>query len=624
MITILYQGYLRGDGKHAATKIKGAKLLAWQTVRRDDSIVGVLADDTIMVDVDTKAQAYQLQNILEAQGVAFSAIETHHGMHFYFTGYELTSNHIGWYTPIGIKADFKLGIKSTADPLKIDGVMRPWVVKAAKQDPLPKWLVPINNHDNYIETLSTGERNQKLFNYILTLQKADLSRDEIRQTVHIINDFILDKSLPKREIDTILRDEAFLKETFYSKKGAFLHDKFSKFLINEHHIIQIYGVLHVYKDGVYSDDQADVERVMLQHIPGLTRARRLEVLSYLQLKAPPKQPAPVKYVAVQNGLFNLDTWQLQEFDPSIIVKNKIPVKYVPDAYYEITDRTLNKITVGNQQLRKVLDEIFGYVLLRRNELGKAFILTGDGSNGKSSYLKLVKAFVGADNTTSLDLKELGQRFKSAQLLGKLANIGDDISNEYIKDNSEFKKLVTGETLNVERKGKDPFDFNNYAKLIFSANQMPRINDSSHGLTRRLMFIPFNATFTPDDADYDPFINDKLLSEQSLQYVLQLALVGLKRLLKRHQFTSAQAVEDKAKEYEELNNPIIMYLRAERPKLDNELVKDCYVEYSMWCNDNGFRAMAQRSFTREITLREKLTTKTRRVKGERKQIFVMDT
>lgn len=213
------------------------------------------------------------------------------------------------------------------------------------------------------------------------------------------------------------------------------------------------------------------------------------------------------------------------------------------------------------------------------------------------------------------------RFKTAELFGKLANIGDDISNEFIRDNSEFKKLTTGETINVERKGRDPFDFNNYAKLVFSANKMPRINDTSNGLTRRLMFIPFNAHFTPQDDDFDPFITDKLLSEVSMQYVLQLGLKGLKGLLEAHHFTSSKAVDREAEKYAELNNPIIAYLREEDPKLINESTKEAYVGYNTWCVDNGYKSVSQIAFSREVSKLKGLTTKNQRIDGKQRKVFI---
>ena len=595
--------------------------MKFETVRKEQSYIGVLDDDYICVDIDNEPDSKKFLHMVDSLNIGCSVLQTDHGMHFYFQGYDLKTNKIGWYTPIGIKADFKLGIKNTADPLRIDGRSRHWLRQVEDYDELPKWLYPTSNHRNHLDGLQEGDgRNQKLFNYILTLQGLGMSRDEIRKTIKLINDYILAEPLPDKEVNTILRDDSFLKESFFIK-NTFLHDKFAKFLINEHHIIKLTNVLHIYKDGVYSDDVADIEKVMIKHISSLNRARRQEVLAYLQLQAPDRELADVKYIAVKNGIYNLDTGKLQDFDPAIIIKNKVPVNYTPGAYYDVTDHTLSKIANSEKNLRLILEEIFGYVLFRRNELGKAFILTGNGSNGKSSYLKIVRQLVGADNTSSLDLKELNQRFKTAELFGKLANIGDDISNEYIKSDSEFKKLVTGEAINVERKSKDPFDFTNYAKLVFSANKMPRINDNSDGLSRRLLFIPFKAKFSPSDADFDPFITDKLLSDQSMEYVLQLGIKGLKRLLKNHKFTTSKTVNAEADKYAEINNPIIAYLREEEPKFINEVVKDTYVAYTAWCALNGYKAVGQGAFSRSINSFKDLTTKLQRINGDRKRIFV---
>ncbi|MGQ0455163.1 DNA primase, partial [Bacillus sp. SS-TM] len=139
----------------------------------------------------------------------------------------------------------------------------------------------------------------------------------------------------------------FMKESFYIK-GAFQHEKFGDFLINEHHICKITNILHIYKDGVYSDKQEDIEEAMIKHIPALKRMQRQETLAYLQLKAKHKNFASTKYVVVKNGVFNLETWQLEDFTPEIITRNKIPVAYISGAYYQVTDKTLNKIAVNDK------------------------------------------------------------------------------------------------------------------------------------------------------------------------------------------------------------------------------------------------------------------------------------
>ncbi|PFN88305.1 DNA primase family protein [Bacillus thuringiensis] len=620
----MYKGYLKGNGKHAASKFKdGAKLLSYHTARKEDSFVGILDDEYIMVDVDDIAEAETLLDIIEDKNINCSVLETTNGMHFYFKGYDITANKIKWFSNIGILCDYKLGIKNTADPLKIDGKTRKWLRKCTDHDSLPSWLYPYNKKNPNLTKMGEGDgRNDKLFTYILKLQSQGMAKNDIKETISIINNYILEEPVTQGELNVILRDEAFMKESFYIK-GSFQHEKFGDFLINEHHICKVTNVLHIYKEGVYSDKQEDIEEAMIRHIPALKRMQRQETIAYLQLKAKHKNFASTKYVVVKNGVFNLETWQLEDFTPEIITRNKIPVAYIPGAYYEVTDKTFNKIAVNDKKIRAILEEILGYILFRRNEFAATFILTGDGSNGKSSYLKIIRKLIGSDNASSLDLNELDQRFKTAELFGKLANIGDDIGKGYIKESSIFKKLSTGETLNVERKGKDPFDFTNYAKLIFSANEMPRINDFSDGLGRRLQIVPFKAKFTPNDDDYDPFITDKLLSDESMQYVLNLALKSLKRLLVEKKFTKSKAVEAELIKYQEENNPIISFVNNEDVELERAVVGDVYLQYKVYCAENGFQSVSNVNFSKQVTQLFGYKSHVQKVDGKSKRIFISE-
>lgn len=613
---------MRGNGKHAATSFKnGENLIAYHTARKYDSFVGVLEDDYIMVDIDDMDDADIIFEILEDKEISFSALETDNGMHFYFKGYDLPANRIKWYSNIGVLADYKLGSRNTVDPLRINGKTRKWLKRSNEPDALPQFLYPMSRKDPGLTSMRDGDgRNDKLFTYILKLQSQGMAKNDIKETITIINDYILKEPVSKRELNTILRDEAFMKQSFFIK-NSFQHQKFGDFLINEHHIIKITNILHIYKDGVYSDNQQDIEAAMIKHIPNLKRMQRQETLAYLQLKAEEKEFSPAKYIVVENGVFNLDTWELEEHSPNIITRNKIPVPYVPGAYYEVTDKTLDKIAVNDKKVRMLLEEILGYVLFRRNEYAAMFILTGDGSNGKSSFLDMLRKFVGSENTSALDLNELDHRFKTAELFGKLVNIGDDIDKSYIKSTGTLKKLATGNAVNVERKGRDPFDLVSYAKLIFSANEMPRINDYTDGLNRRLQIVPFKAKFTPDDPDYDPFITDKLLSDESMQYILNLALNALKRLLKNNRFTRSKAIEKEMEMYMEENNPIISFVNNEGIEFDRRPVKNVYEEYRIYCNENGFQAVSNVTFGRQIRKLYGYTSKQQRVDGENVRIYV---
>lgn len=580
-----------------------------------------LKPGTVMVDIDDMDLAKKVKKIIETLKTNCIIIQTTSGMHFHFQNTNIRTNKQHFYTPIGIKTETKFAHQNVVTPIKLAGKTRKIVYETNTLDKLPVWLMPLGKKFNTdFSKLEEGDgRNDTLFSYILTLQQQGMTKNEIREVIRVINQFILKDPVKDKELDVILRDKAFLKESFY-EKGKLQYEKLALYLIREHHVVKINDTLHIYKEGYYTYDSDEIERVMLQYIVNSTRSPRSEVLRYLELRAPSVRMESPTLISLQNGVLNLETKLLMEFNPDYKIKNKVPVAYNPSAYDETLDKTLNKICCNDEKLRSLIEEMIGYTIFRRNELGKCFILTGSGANGKSTLLDVIKRLIGKENISSVALNELNDRFRTFQLEGKLVNIGDDISNSYIEDNSTFKKLVTGETVNVERKGKDPFDFENYSKLIFSANDLPRINDLSDGLKRRIIFIPFNAKFSKKDGDYDPFIIDKLMKDEALEYLLKLALEGLNRVLYNREFTSSKAVEETWQEYEKKNNPIIQFI--EEGKIENESTKDVYLQYQTYCNENGLKYLSRIAFSREIC-RNGFLTKQSKVNGKRISIFIKE-
>ena len=613
----MFKGYIPTKNKKPIESVRGRKdFYSLADVRNLNEYGGVLDDPYIMVDVDEAEEADILYSIVKDLKLRCNVIQTSRGKHFYFLNTDVQRNSIHKHTAIGITVDIKLGSRNTVVPLKKDGVVRDWLQNYDELDSLPRWLQALDYEVNFTELESGDGRNQKLFNYILTLQSQGFTKDEIRETIRVINNHVLKEPLEQDEIETILRDEAFAKPTFFIK-GRLAHETFATFLKVEHHAIKINGTVHIYDNGVYVTGASEIEKIMIKYIPGLTKSKRAEVLSYLELITEDKHLSKSSHIVCSNGLLDIETLKVEEFNPNYISKNKIPISYNPIAYSEVTDHTLEKICCHDKELRLLVEEMIGYCLLRRNELGKAFILTGMGSNGKSTLLEVIKSLLGCDNVSSIGLDELNERFKTAELFGKLANIGDDISNNYIQDNSTFKKLVTGETVNVERKGRDPFDFTNYSKLIFSANEIPRINDTSNGLMRRLVIVPFNAKFKKTDSDFDPFIKDKLLSQTSLEYILNIAIAGLKRVLKNRGFTEVAAVTVELEEYQRVNNPMLTFL--EEHKIEDECNTDVYRKYSNWCSMNRLKPLSNIQFGREIT-KYGYKTRTTKVDGKTIRMF----
>lgn len=622
----LFRGYVETKDKKSVEKFKGrTDFKTYDQVKLLPEFAGILADQTILVDVDDYEQSEILMNIVEDLQLRCRVYETTRGKHFLFQNNGVTTCKTHSKVACGLTVDMKIGTKNTYEVLKYNGVNRKIIYDIfddEEYEELPRWLLPIKTSIDFSEMQEGDGRNQKLFNYILCLQSYDFTVDEARETIRLINKYVLKEPLPDDELETILRDDAFSKPTFFQDK-TFLFDKFAVYLKNNNNIIKIDQQLHVYKNGIYAGGTTSIEGEMIKIIPRLKRAYRAEVLAYIDVLIDQNTPmSPSNYIAFRNGIYDITDDSFMDFSPDKVIVNKIDWDYDPAAYSEICDKTLNKLACNDPQIRALLEEVIGYTFYRRNELRKAFILTGDKANGKSTYLDMIKTMLGDGNTCALDLNELGDRFKTAELFGKLANIGDDIGDEFIPNPAVFKKLTSGDRLNAERKGQDPFDFNSYAKLLFSANNIPRIKDKSGAVLDRLIIIPFNATFSANDPDYDPYIKYKLRSEESMRYLVKIGLEGLKRVLEHRRFTLCTKVQQQLKEYEEQNNPIILFFNElDSTSVINEPTKDVYQRYQEFCIVNSFQPMSNIEFSKQIKKHFGLEITDKKIDGKKYRIFV---
>lgn len=627
---IFYRGFVPTKNKKCTMAFKNKTADDFLSIEEVDKLkeyAGILADDTVLIDLDNKNEAEILLKIVEEKNILCRVYATSRGMHFLFRrGSVFDSCGTHKKTAIGLTADIKTGNKSSYEVLKYNGKKRAVLYDILPEENYqiaPKWLTAVNVKDISFLDMSTGDgRNQALFNYILTLQSNGFSNSEIKETIRIINEYVLNEPLDEKEIDSILRDDAFKMPAFY-QKGVFLFNKFASWLKNEAHVIRINGNLHIYDNGVYVSGKQAIMRQMIKYIPNLKAEQRKEVYAYLELIVDNKDHLDnSNYIAFKNGVYDLINDELLDFSPDIIVTNKINFDYVENAESSLLNKTLNKISCNDKSIRALLEEMAGYCLFRRNELRKCFILIGDKKNGKSTFLDLILHMLGEDNISALDLAELSEKFKNAELVGKLANIGDDIGDEFIKNPSVFKKVVSGDRITVERKGVDPFQFNNYAKLLFSANNIPRIKDKSGAVLDRIIIVPFNATFDKNAPDFDPFIKYKLRRPDVIEALIQLALDGLTRVLQNQAFTTCDAIQRELEEYEENNNPIVLYFKeAGAEGIINQTTSGCYRRYREFCISNNFTPMSQIEFSKTVKKAFNCEIEEQRINGKRVRVFI---
>lgn len=603
-----FRGYVRVKGKTPLDKFKNADVLTLEEVESAPEYAGVLAPETVLIDVDDTESAKKLLNIIEAEDIRCQVRKTTRGYHFFFKN-DGTWDKCGGgkQLAIGIKADIKVGVTNSIAVVKKDGSLRPIVYDIYEDEDYqapPFWLKIVHSKIE-VEDVKEGEgRNEKLFRYIMPLQSAGLTKEEIRETLRIVNQYMLKEPLSKSEFETVTRDEAFetkLVPNFFEGK-AFQFDEFAKYLIRELHVKRINGALHIYKDGVYVDGYRELEGAMLEIIPTLSAQKCTEVLKYLEVIVRNDTPqADAHLVAFKNGVLDVITGKLVGFSPNVVITNQIPWDYRAGAKCDLVDSTISKLACGDKQIIALLEEMAGYCFFRRNELRKAFILTGEKGNGKSTYISMIMTMLGEENTSALDLKELGDRFKTAEIFRKLANLGDDIGDDFIGDTAVFKKLVSGDRVTAEKKGQDPFAFSNYAKMIFSANTLPRVKDRTGAVIDRLIIIPFNAKFSKSDPDYRPFIKYELCQRDAVERLIALGIQGLRRVLEHNAFTDSDQVKRELAEYNEMNNPILGFFKeiGGAEELCRESVAYWYGKYHEFCLANQINSLSKIEFGRQV-------------------------
>lgn len=625
----LYKGYIKSKGKAAIEPFKGkSKFRTYDEVKDLDGFAGVLADDTILIDIDDTEQSEIMMNIVEGMQLDCKVYQTSRGRHFLFKNTKVARNRTHVPLAIGLTADIKCGSRTSYEIIKIDGEERfcEWDVEpGVDYQELPKWMFPVKANVDFLNMEAGDGRNDALFTYILTLTANDFSVEETREAIRILNQYVFKNPLSDEELEVILRDEAFQKPVFFMG-STFLFDKFAVFMKNQEHVIKVNGQLHIFRDGIYVNGYKQIESEMIKHIPNLKKTQRREVLDYMELIVEERSAADARYIAFNNGVLDIVTMDLLPFSSELVITNKIPWNYVPGAYNELADKTLNKLACGDVIIRALLEECIGYCFYRRNEMGKAFILTGDKNNGKSTFLDVLKHIMSDENISALDLKELGDRFNTSMMFGKLANIGDDIGDDFLQGSqvSIFKKIVTGNRIKAERKGQDPFEFNPYIKLLFAANDIPRMKDKTGAVLRRLVIIPFNATFTKDDPDYRPYIKYELIQQDSIEYLIQLGVAGLKRILENNEFTKSEQVQKQLDEYETENNPIVAFIaEVGIGGIENQLTSDVFKRYQVFCSDNNMNPMSNIVFSKQINKRLGFRVMQKKINNRNCKIFVKE-
>jgi len=307
----------------------------------------------------------------------------------------------------------------------------------------------------------------------------------------------------------------------------------------------------------------------------------------------------------------------------------LPVEYNPDAECPTFLKFLKEV-LPDERDRLTIQEIFGSFLYRL-PVDRAFFFFGEGANGKSTLIKIMMAFLGKENIATRSLQEiLTNRFAKADLYGKLANLYYDMPSTALLSTGDFKALTSGDLMTTERKFKDSFQFENYAKMVFSGNAVPQTRDETDAFFRRWVIISFPFQFLPAEtvsrmlaegefegegggkaatsniriAIPQENLLQEMTSPRELSGVLNWALEGLKRLINHGlHFSSELTIEETHEKYLALSNTVHAFVTEEceitGEKEDKVDKNELYQAYAAYCKRKNLSPASYSWFFRKL-------------------------
>jgi poxvirus D5 protein-like len=331
-----------------------------------------------------------------------------------------------------------------------------------------------------------------------------------------------------------------------------------------------YDLIGVYQEdgpkmGIYLTEDRALRILFRKFNRSLTTKQLDEVKAVLKDSIPRVLPTRTKnLVAVNNGIFDYDTKQLLDFSPDYIFTTKSSVNYNPKAKNVIIhnpkDNTdwdveswMNELS-DDPEVVNVLWEMIGAVI-RPNVAWNisAWLFSEKGNNGKGTFCELVRQIIGEGNYASISLADFSKDFMLEPLTHSSAIIVDENDvGTYIDRAANLKAVITGDTIQINRKFKQPIAYQFKGFMIQCLNEMPRTKDKSDSFFRRQLFIPFHKCFTGHERKY--IKTDYLHRPEVLEYVLQKVLN-----MNYYNLTVPESCKQAQSEYREYNDPVRQFM-----------------------------------------------------------------
>lgn len=564
----------------------------------------------IIVDIDEGKE--EAMRAVKQLGLKTLMAQTPKGLHLYFKCDKEYPQRVGMVLPCGLKCDFRCANKGYVIlPFGSEGRR---FNKCRKVAELPQEFTPMVNRKDSLLGLKDGDgRNATLFSHLMAYKNRGASDEQIERMANVINDVIFSDPMDKKELEKIIENTQKYEASqqfdnpylIYNAKGVptnVNHRAICDYFVNKGDIFVLGGECYQYKDGVYVEASSHVRNTIKNMIVVDTLITQNRIMECFRLicddvrlqRTPSELNQDKNLIDFQNGVWDIERGELLPHDSKYLQTLQIPHtvgKYKPFRETRLYD-FFKKTNLPKEDIKMLL-KYMAYCLTLDYGLKTFMILCGQSNTGKSVLIRFFENLIGKQNVSSLSMHELNMRFYPSQLYNRLLNSCADNSSLPLSSIENLKKITGGDQIMHEKKGKEPFFFVPFCKLIFSFNQLPlQLEEKSNAFYKRMRILFMNTElFLNND-----YVND-LCSEESVSEIIPylLHLLPVKDIPRTS--TSDKYVEA---------------LRQDSDSIHAFIAKQCelgvglsveknslYEAYCRFCIDTGRENSKKHSFMRNI-------------------------
>lgn len=568
-------------------------------------IGGVIAPGYIVLDVDNREKGRVIYEGLLKAGYSFIGIETPNGYQFIFRDIDRIKNQGSKrLTLCGIVVDYRLAKKGYI-VLPTNNTENRKVIHLSEKelDPMPLCFLSVRREkeiDEELNKIFEGSRTTTFISHASKIREwniahsLNLTSEEKKQVLHEINSILCYPPLPQFDIEKILKSSESYpvistpkeKDKPFTVLTKFYARPFTDEILKEHRFVYEGDRRDFYRydqrKGLWINNAQDYIthyfRKLTNTIDDTLKKKYVisEIVADIQgcTWKPEGLPEPaINLIPCKNGVYDLKHDVFRGFQAADYFTWKIPFNYNPDAKCPFLERMINTTLPTEDNI--TLWELMAYVLYRGYPLHKFYLLVGPGSNGKGTFITVLIRMLGPENVANISLTDIqNNRFAASNLYRKLVNTSGEMSYVDIKDTALLKQLTGGDQIEADMKFKNPVKFVNFAKLIFSTNQVPKTFDNTDAFYRRAFIISFPYKFIIDPSFDIKIREDSEEMTREYEGLFFKTLGNLKVLMKNNFiFKRDQDIETVRGKYNYLSNPLVQFVDecCERTYQDSDYI-----------------------------------------------------